>query len=121
MPEPIATPATTEQVLDLARQLGRLIAQHPAAAALDAATQTLEQDTDAQRAANDLNRHTQTLSEKQAAGKPIEVEDKRKLETLQKAVTTSPILGQLQLAQMDYLDLMRRVDQAISGDTPRPA
>ncbi|MEM1213794.1 MAG: beta-ketoacyl synthase N-terminal-like domain-containing protein, partial [Planctomycetota bacterium] len=35
-------------------------------------TKTLEQDTDAQRAATDLNRHTQALAEKQAAGKPPE-------------------------------------------------
>ncbi|MEM6553272.1 MAG: YlbF family regulator [Planctomycetota bacterium] len=115
MPDP--TPSTTTaEVLKLARQLGQLITQHPAAAAMDAATKTLEQDTDAQRAATDLNRHTQALAEKQAAGKPIEVDDKRKLEALQKAVTTSPVLGQLQLAQMDYLDLMRQVDQAITGD-----
>jgi hypothetical protein len=43
------------------------------------------------------------------------VEDKRQLERLQKAVVMNPTLRELQMVQMDYVDLMRRVDEAMAG------
>jgi cell fate (sporulation/competence/biofilm development) regulator YlbF (YheA/YmcA/DUF963 family) len=113
-------PVTTQDVLNKAHELGDLIAQHPAAKKMEDILKRLQDDTDAQRAMNDYNRHLQALSEKEAAGKPIEVEDKRKLEALQNAVIRNPILRDFQVGQMDYLDLMRKVDEAIQGG-PDPA
>lgn len=108
----------TSAVLEAATQLGKLIAQHPATEKLDALINQLNQDTDAQRLANDLNRHRQTMAEKQAKGEPIEVDDKRKLESLQQGVAGHALLRDLQMAQMDYVDLMRKVDEKISPAKP---
>lgn len=105
--------AGTDQILTKARELGKLIAEHDAARKLADAVDRLKDDADAQRALNDFSRHLNALAEKQAAGKPIEVDDKRKLEQLQLAVAKNPLLRDLQVLQMDYLDLMRRVDDAI--------
>jgi cell fate (sporulation/competence/biofilm development) regulator YlbF (YheA/YmcA/DUF963 family) len=110
--------ADTQAIVQQARKLGEMIATHPAAGKLEAAVASLDADVDAQRAMTDLDRHMQTLAEKQQAGKPIEVEDKRKAETLQKAVIRSKVLRDLQVAQMDYADLMREVQSAIDGATP---
>lgn len=107
---------STETILQAARDLGKQIAKHDAAVRLEQAMKKLDDNVDAQRLLNDYNRSTQSIAQKETEGKPIEVEDKHKLKQLQDQVMGNALLGQLQMAQMDYLDLMRRVDQAMSGD-----
>ncbi len=107
---------STEEILTAARALGDQIAEHTIAKKLTAALTALEKDIEAQRALTDYQRLAQGLMEKQSQGRPIEVEDKRKLEKLQNAVARNLTLQSFQMAQMDYLDLMQQVDQAISGD-----
>ena len=109
---------TTDDILKKARELGDLIAEHPAAKKLEDLLQRLQNDTEAQRVMTDYERHVRTVAEKEQQGKPIEVEDKQKLKKLQMGVIRNPILRDLQTAQMDYLDLMRRVDEAMQGQTP---
>ena len=106
--------ATTEQILQAAGDLGKMVAEHTAAKTFADTTAKLHKDTDAQRTLNDYHRHVQSLQEKQSAGKPIEVEDKRRLEKLQQNMVKNPLLRDLQMVQMDYLDLMRKVDQAMA-------
>ena len=103
----------TPAILKAADELGKLIADHPATQKFDAVLKKLKDDTEAQRLVTDLNRHRETLAEKQSAGKPIEVEDKRKLESLQQAVASHAVLRDLQMAEMDYVDLMRKVDDRL--------
>jgi cell fate (sporulation/competence/biofilm development) regulator YlbF (YheA/YmcA/DUF963 family) len=112
--------ATTEEVLALARELGKLVARHDASMRYEQVLKGLQEDTDAQRLLNDYNRQATTVGEKEAAGSPIEVQDKHKLAELQGKLIDHPLLRDLQLVQMDYLDLMRRVDEAISADGARP-
>ena len=105
-------------IIEAADQLGRLIADHPATKKLKGLLDRLDTDTDAQRRMNDLNRHNQTLAEKQSKGQPIEVEDKRKMQSLQEAVADDELLRDLQIAQMDYMDLMRKVDERLRAADP---
>jgi cell fate (sporulation/competence/biofilm development) regulator YlbF (YheA/YmcA/DUF963 family) len=107
--------ATTQEILDAAADLGKLIARHSSAGKFNQAVKALQEDLPAQRALTDYQRHVSSIGEKEALGKPIEVEDKQKLETLQGQVIRTPVLRDFQLAQMDFLDLMRQVDAAISG------
>ena len=106
--------ADTDAILKAATDLGKLIAAHPTTRKYEDVLKRLDDDTDAQRLMTDLNRHRETLAEKEAAGKPIEVDDKKKMTQLQQDVAMSPILRDLQMAQMDYLDLMRKVDQRMA-------
>ena len=106
--------ADTEQVLEAARDLGVMIASTEQASKFEAAVKAIQQDTDAQRLMVDLNRHASLIMQKQAEGRPIEVQDKHKLEDLRGKVSTSITLCSFQMAQMDFLDLMRSVDEAIS-------
>jgi len=108
--------ASTDDILKAAKELGEQIAEHPAAQRLEGVIKRLEGDREAQRLLADNQRHMTTLMQKEQMGQPIEVEDKRKLEQLQSALAAHPTLGELQMAQMDYLDLMRKVDDAITGE-----
>ena len=112
--------ADTEAILTAAAELGKLIAEHPATQKYEDVLKRLEDDTAAQRLMTDLNRHRQTVAEKEAKGQPIEVDDKRKLTQLQQDVAVHPVLRELQMAQMDYVDLMRKVDRKMS-ETGGPA
>jgi len=107
--------ATTQDILDAAKSLGKLISTHPAAKRMDDLMKKLQSDREAQRALTDFNRHMQTLSQKEQMGQPIEVEDKRKMDQFQAAVAANLVLRELQMAQMDYLDLMRQVDDLVGG------
>ena len=113
--------ATTQEIVQAAQALGKLIATHPAAARFESVMHRLQQDTEAQRALNDLNRLGEKLAQKEMQGQPIEVAEKRQLEQLRARVSTNLLLGEVQMAQMDYLDLMRQVDEAISGPEPAAA
>jgi len=107
--------ATTQEILDSARKLGELIAQHDAAKRFEQAAKQFNDNVESQRLLTDYQRHLNAISQKEAQGRPIEVADKRKLEELQTKLSREPVLGRLQMAQMDYLDLMRQVDEAIEG------
>lgn len=107
--------ASEQDILEQASKLGELIAEHDAMKKLESATQAFEADVNSQRAMADYQRFAQTLQQKAQSGGAIEVEDKRKLESLQQAVITNPLLANMQRAEMDYLDLLRKVDAAIVG------
>ncbi len=107
--------ASEEQIMKAAGELGELLSGHPKVDRLESAIKKLKEDTEAQRALNDLNRHLQAVTEKEMSGLPIEVSDKRKLQELQTAVVHNLVLREFQLAQMDYVDVVRRLDDAIYG------
>lgn len=107
--------ATDQDILDLATKLGELIAGHDAVKNLESASKAFEADVSSQRAMADYQRFAQSLQEKAQSGGAIEVADKQKLESLQQAVITNPLLANMQRAEMDYLDLLRKVDGAIVG------
>ena len=109
--------ASTDDIIKAAQDLGKLIATHPSTEKFEKVLSRLREDVDAQRLLNDQNRAVNKLAEKEAQGKPIEVEDKREIEKLSKAIAGNAVLRDLQMAQMDYLDLMRKVDEAISGQS----
>lgn len=106
--------ATTDDVLKRAAELGRLIGEHEAARKLKAAADKLEADVEAQRILNDFSRKLAEIEEKEQTGKPIEVEDKRAVETLRRQVVKHPVLREFQAAQFEYVNLMRKVDDALS-------
>lgn len=110
--------AKDQELLSKARELGGMLAKHPAVEKLNTAMQAMDDDVDAQRAMADLERHGQALAEKERSGQPVEVDDKRKLQELQMKVVGSKTLRDMQAAQMDYVDLMRRVDQAMTESLP---
>lgn len=115
------TESTTESILEKADEIGQLIADHDAAKKLETALGKLEKDTAAQQALGAYNQLLQALSQKEMSGQPIEVDDKRKLEALQTEVIHNLSLREFQMAQMDYVDLMRKVDERITGPAQKAA
>lgn len=108
--------ATTQEIVDAAHSLGQLLASHSAVSDIESSVKALQSDVDAQALLNDFNRFVNVLGEKEASGQPIEVADKRKLEALQSSLATNLTVRRFQTSQMDYLDLRRKIDEAIDQE-----
>lgn len=106
-----------QAILDAATEVGKLLKASDAVERLTAAAKAFRDDVTAQRTVVDFNRFLQTLGQKEQQGQPIEVADKRRLQELQDAVASDPQLRSMQKAQMDYVDLLRAIDQTIQAET----
>lgn len=109
--------ATTLEIIDKAQELGKLLGHHEAVTKLETVLKSFQEDVEAQRLFNDYQRHVAKIGQKEAQGQPIEVDEKRTLTELQNNVVQNPILREMQVKQMDYLDLMRQVDEAITSQS----
>ena len=63
----------------------------------------------------------QKLAQKEATGQPIEVAEKKQLQQLQTTLAHNLTMRQFQTAQMDFEDLLRQVDEAVSGPATEAA
>ncbi|MEM8782246.1 MAG: YlbF family regulator [Planctomycetota bacterium] len=104
---------TTDELHDAAQKLGQLLKDHDTVKNLHAANKAFADDTATQRALLDFQRAIAEVSAKEQSGQPIEVSDKKKLRDAQEAVIRNPMLGRMQTAQMDYFDLLRKLDTAM--------
>ncbi len=103
-----------QEIIDLAERLGRALAESPQATALREAQQQLQQDDDTSDLVNQYRRKAEKIMQLEKQGKPVEPEDKRKLDELHSALASKPAFKSFTAAQYDYADLMRRVDQALN-------
>lgn len=104
--------ATPEQeILDLATKLGDLVSQHPAVAKYKDAQKSVSADPDAGRLLADFDRQLDTLSRQEASGMGITDAQRRSLETLQSQIMSHIKIKNLNMAQVDFVDLLRKVNQ----------
>lgn len=105
--------ADRTELLNLARSLGRLVAQQPEVRAFNKAREAAVKDAEAMRLNREYNQHVQQLQQSEAQGRPIEVADKRKLQELQTALAGNDSMKNLTRHQADYLMLMETVQKAM--------
>ncbi len=108
---------TTDAILKAAGDLGKLIADHEASSEIKSVETALKDDLETQRLLNDFERHAHKLNEKQQNNQPIEVAEKHKLQEYQQALGSNLLVQRLQKTQMNYLDLLRKVNIAIAEAT----
>ena len=77
--------------------------------------------SEARQMLDDYENQQQKLGELQAANKPIEPADKRRLADLHQKVISNPLLKDLLKAQADYLELMTLVSARIEQESLREA
>lgn len=113
-----------DQIIELAGRLGKSIAQSPQAEKLRAARAELDAREDVRNLLAEYQQHSDKIAELQEQNKPIEVDDKHRLQDLHERLIGNEVFKQFTSAQFDYVDLMRKVNQAIAdqlGDTEGPA
>jgi cell fate (sporulation/competence/biofilm development) regulator YlbF (YheA/YmcA/DUF963 family) len=106
-------PVDTQQILDEAAKLGELVKQHPAVTRYKEARKAVEQDTDANRLMAEFDRQIETLARQQASGMPVTDAQQQSLESLQSKIVSHLKIKALNMAQVDFVDLLRKITQTI--------
>ena len=114
--------ADTNQVLAAAGTLGNLIGSHPSVASYKELTRQLDLDITARNLVGQFEQTMEALAMKEASGQPIEIADKQNVERLQQSIALHPLLKKLMAAQVEYMELMRKVQETINaGVAGKPA
>lgn len=102
-----------EAIVRLAERLGSTIAESPQATTLRQARKAMEDQADLSGTLKDFQAQSEKIAALEAEQKPIEVEDKQKLQNLHNTLIASETFKKLSAAQVEYVDLMRRVNEAL--------
>jgi cell fate (sporulation/competence/biofilm development) regulator YlbF (YheA/YmcA/DUF963 family) len=103
----------TQQIIAEAEKLGQLVAQHPAVAKYKQAQKSVSDDAEAARLLADFDRQLETLSRQEQSGLPVTDAQRQQLETLQSRIVSHIKVKNLNMAQVEFIDLLRRVTQTI--------
>jgi len=102
-----------EHVLQLAEELGKAIAAHDRYRALREAEKAIDSDERAKELTEQLREQSEKIAKLEQEMKPIEPEDKRKLQQIQMEIASHPTLKEFSKTQADYAELMSKVNQKI--------
>ena len=102
-----------ERIVELARRLGREIRGHERFTRLLNVEAAVKANEEAKGLLQALEQQSGKIAELQNLNRPIEVEDKHKLQDLRDKAHANPLLQELARAEADYMELMTRVNQAM--------
>ena len=103
-----------DRVIELARDLGRAIAETERFKEFAAAQKTVSADATLREIDSKLRAQQEKIDKLLEEGKAVEPEDKRELENLQNTLRTSDALQDLARAEANYAEMMSRVSRAIN-------
>jgi len=106
-------PTDTQQIMDAAEKLSQMVADHPATSRYQAAQKAVTDDPEATRLLSEFDRQIDTLSRQEAQGVPITDAQRRGLETAQSRIVSHIKIKNLNLAQVEFIDLLRKINQTI--------
>jgi cell fate (sporulation/competence/biofilm development) regulator YlbF (YheA/YmcA/DUF963 family) len=104
-----------DDVIEEAARLGARIAGHARTEALKDASAAVQSDPAARRLQEDYARELEDLRDREAGGRPVEPEQKRRLASLGEDIRRSAPLQRLLKAHADFAEMMDGVQRAISG------
>ena len=104
-------PADQQEILQAAEKLGALVAQHPSFEKYKQAQKVVAEDSDASRLLADFDRQVETLARQEQSGMPATDAQRAALESLQSKIVSHIKVKALNMAQMDFMDLLRKVSQ----------
>ena len=105
-----------EELIALARQLGQQISAHERTQQLKQVQKKVDADGEAAKLVQAYQEQMQHLADLERRNKPIEVDDKRKLRDLEEKIAAHPTLGELTRRQVDFVEMMRKIKDAIDGE-----
>ena len=102
-----------DQLVELAKRLGRQMAAHERTILLKEAQKKVDDDAEAEKLIKAYQAQAEYITGLEKANKPIEVADKKKLGELETQIGTHLALAELTRRQVDFVEMMRKVKQAI--------
>jgi len=105
--------------IEMATRLGKALAASPQATALIAAQKRLTEDPATMKDIQAFQEHALKMARMEQSRQPIGPDDKRKLQQLNDKLVASELYKQYLDAQVGYVDLMRKTNQAIRNELPQ--
>ncbi len=105
-----------DHVIELARRLGEQLSKHERTMELKAAQQAADADSQAGELVKSYQQQVDRIATLEKGQKPIEVTDKQKLRDLEEKISLNPALSNLTRRQVDFVEMMRKVKEAIDGE-----
>ena len=105
-----------EELIEMARGLGKKVAGHERTALLKKAQKKVNADPDAAKLIEEFQQQAQKIRTFEQEQKPIEVEDKHKLRDLEQKIIANENLTELTRRQADFVELMRKIKDAIDNE-----
>ncbi len=103
-------------LIKLARELGRKMAEHERAQLLWKAQRAVNEDTEAIALLEDYQKQAEKIQKLENENKPIEVEDKHKLREIEENISLNDKLRELTRRQVDFVEMTRKVKQTIDAE-----
>ncbi len=104
-------PVDTQQVIETAEKLGKLIAEHPAVERYAQASKAVAADPEASRLFADFDREVQTLAQQEQAGQAVSPGQRQKLQMLQQTIAGNLKVKAFSIAQMEMTEILKKVSQ----------
>lgn len=104
-------PTDTQTILDAADKIGDLLKEHPAVTKYKAAQKLVAEDADAARLLREFDRQLENLGRQEQTGMPVTESQQQQLQSLQTQIMSHIKIKALNLAQVDFVDLLRKVSQ----------
>ncbi|MHC4267956.1 MAG: YlbF family regulator [Planctomycetota bacterium] len=104
-----------EEILELASKLGAAIANNNRYKMFKETEEQLKKDNVAKEISEKLEKQSKKIYELEKNSKPIEVDDKKKLQQLKEEVASNPSIQKFLKAQADYVELMKKVNERIKS------
>ena len=104
-------PADDGEIMSAAEKLGQLVSQHPAVDKYKQAQRSVADDPDASRLMSEFGRQIETLSRQEQGGMRVTDAQRQQLENLQTQIASHIKVKALNMAEVDFTDLLRRVSQ----------
>ncbi len=114
----------TQQILDAAEKLGQMLKEHPAVERFKAAQKAVSDDPEAGRLLAEFERQIESLARQEQTGRPVTDAQRMQLESLQSKIVSHIKIKNLNLAQVEFVDLLRKVSQTYQrplADSPLTA
>src|SRR5688572_617264 len=103
----------TQQIMDEAEKLGQLVAQHPAIDSYRKAQRAIAEDPEASRSLAEFDRQLESLARQEQSGMGITDAQRQQLESLQSRIMSNIKVKALNMAQVEFMDLLRKVTQTV--------
>ena len=103
----------TQQIMDAAEKIGQMLSEHPAVIRYQQAQKTVSEDAEAGRMLQEFDRTLEKLGRQEQSGMQVTDAQRQQLEALQSRIVSHIKVKNLNLTQVEFVDLLRRVNQTI--------
>lgn len=102
-----------QAILAMAERLGKAVADSPQAKALREAKLELNKHEDISKLLGEFRAQAEKIAKLEHENKPVEVDDKHKMQDLQGRLVSDETFKKFTAAQVEYVDLMRKVNETL--------